>query len=45
MCINVYRYNWNAMIHPLLGMTIRGAVWYQGEQNAGYPDGYGGHNR
>ena len=39
------RYNWNAMIHPLLGMTIRGAVWYQGEQNAGYPDGYAGHNR
>ncbi|CAN2388130.1 short-chain carboxylesterase activity [Pristimantis euphronides] len=24
---------WNAMIHPLLNMTIKGAIWYQGEQN------------
>ena len=22
---------WNAMIHPLLNMTIKGAIWYQGE--------------
>lgn len=22
---------WNAMIHPLLNMTITGAIWYQGE--------------
>ena len=22
---------WNAMIHPLLNMTIYGAIWYQGE--------------
>ncbi|KAL6478646.1 hypothetical protein MHYP_G00120790 [Metynnis hypsauchen] len=27
---------WNAMIHPLLNMTIKGAIWYQGEANAGY---------
>lgn len=22
---------WNAMIHPLLNMTLRGVAWYQGE--------------
>lgn len=27
---------WNAMIHPLLNMTIKGAIWYQGEANAIY---------
>ncbi|XP_076591174.1 sialate O-acetylesterase isoform X1 [Chaetodon auriga] len=27
---------WNAMIHPLLNMTIKGAIWYQGEANADY---------
>ncbi|XP_058489954.1 sialate O-acetylesterase [Solea solea] len=27
---------WNAMIHPLLNMTIKGAIWYQGEENADY---------
>ena len=26
---------WNAMIYPFLNMTIKGAVWYQGEANAG----------
>jgi sialate O-acetylesterase len=26
---------WNAMINPLLNMTIKGAIWYQGEANAG----------
>ena len=26
---------WNAMIFPFLNMTIKGAVWYQGEANAG----------
>jgi len=26
---------WNAMIVPLLPMTIRGATWYQGEANSG----------
>ncbi|XP_071503702.1 sialate O-acetylesterase-like [Diadema antillarum] len=25
---------WNAMIHPLLNMSIKGAIWYQGEDNA-----------
>ncbi|HYD53068.1 MAG TPA: sialate O-acetylesterase [Gemmatimonadaceae bacterium] len=25
---------YNAMIHPLLGMPIRGVIWYQGESNA-----------
>ncbi|NWR97386.1 SIAE acetylesterase, partial [Motacilla alba] len=24
---------WNAMIHPLLNMTLRGVAWYQGEAN------------
>ncbi|XP_002124590.3 sialate O-acetylesterase-like [Ciona intestinalis] len=27
---------WNAMIHPLLNMTIKGTIWYQGEQNFHY---------
>ncbi|XP_062417050.1 sialate O-acetylesterase isoform X2 [Pungitius pungitius] len=27
---------WNAMIHPLLNMTVKGAIWYQGEANAEY---------
>ncbi|XP_038548360.1 sialate O-acetylesterase [Micropterus salmoides] len=27
---------WNAMIHPMLNMTIKGALWYQGEKNADY---------
>ena len=26
---------WNAMIYPFLNMTIKGAIWYQGEANAG----------
>ncbi|XP_062450574.1 sialate O-acetylesterase isoform X2 [Rhea pennata] len=25
---------WNAMIHPLLNVTLRGIAWYQGEANA-----------
>ncbi|XP_066462771.1 sialate O-acetylesterase-like [Eleutherodactylus coqui] len=29
-----YSVLWNAMIHPLLNMTIKGAIWYQGEANA-----------
>jgi sialate O-acetylesterase len=24
-------YLWNAMIHPLLNLTIYGAIWYQGK--------------
>ncbi|XP_059186870.1 sialate O-acetylesterase-like [Centropristis striata] len=27
---------WNSMIHPLLNMTIKGAIWYQGEANTYY---------
>ena len=26
---------YNGMIHPLIPYTIRGAIWYQGEQNTG----------
>lgn len=26
---------YNAMIHPLVGFPIRGAIWYQGESNVG----------
>lgn len=26
---------YNAMIHPLLGFAMRGAIWYQGESNMG----------
>ncbi|XP_054469024.1 sialate O-acetylesterase [Anoplopoma fimbria] len=31
-----YSVLWNAMIHPLLNMTIKGAIWYQGEANTDY---------
>ncbi|XP_078609152.1 sialate O-acetylesterase-like isoform X3 [Branchiostoma floridae x Branchiostoma japonicum] len=31
---------WNAMIHPILNMTIKGAIWYQGESNTDHPDSY-----
>jgi len=31
---------YNAMISPLTPMTIRGAIWYQGESNLGDRDGY-----
>ncbi len=31
---------WNAMIHPLAGYTLRGAIWYQGEANAGRAHAY-----
>ncbi|XP_077467476.1 sialate O-acetylesterase isoform X2 [Stigmatopora argus] len=27
---------WNAMIHPLLNMTLKGSLWYQGEKNTNY---------
>ncbi|CAF1153132.1 unnamed protein product [Adineta ricciae] len=27
---------YNAMIHPFTRMVIKGAIWYQGEQNTGY---------
>lgn len=26
---------WNGMIHPFVGFTIRGVIWYQGESDAG----------
>ncbi len=29
---------WNAMIEPILGYTIQGAIWYQGESNANGQD-------
>ncbi|GFO42736.1 sialate o-acetylesterase-like [Plakobranchus ocellatus] len=29
---------WNAMVNPLLGMTIFGAIWYQGEQDSSPPN-------
>ena len=31
---------YNAMIHPLVGFGIRGAIWYQGESNAVRADQY-----
>ncbi len=31
---------YNAMIHPLAPYAIRGAIWYQGEANAGQPARY-----
>ena len=44
---NHNEYLWNAMIHPYLRFSIKGAIWYQGEQNAGYSrlQEYEGHNR
>jgi sialate O-acetylesterase len=31
---------YNGMIHPVIGYGIRGAIWYQGEQNRHEPDLY-----
>ncbi len=31
---------YNAMIAPLINYNIKGAVWYQGESNTGYPENY-----
>tara|TARA_B110000908_G_scaffold106022_1_gene124834 strand:- start:119 stop:2125 length:2007 start_codon:yes stop_codon:yes gene_type:complete len=31
---------YNAMIHPLIPYTIRGAIWYQGESNVGRAEQY-----
>lgn len=31
---------YNAMIAPLLNFKIKGVIWYQGESNAGNPNGY-----
>ena len=33
---NSYSVLWNAMICPFLNMTIKGAIWYQGEANSLY---------
>ncbi len=30
----------NAMVNPIVGYGIRGAIWYQGESNRKDPDGY-----
>lgn len=32
---------YNAMIHPLKGLAIKGVIWYQGESNSGQPELYG----
>jgi len=32
----------NGMLHPVIGYGIRGAIWYQGESNAGQPEKYPG---
>lgn len=31
---------YNAMIHPLVPYTVKGAIWYQGESNVGFEDAY-----
>jgi sialate O-acetylesterase len=31
---------YNAMINPVVGYGIRGAIWYQGESNKGEPEAY-----
>ena len=31
---------YNAMIHPLTNYAIKGAIWYQGESNRGFPEQY-----
>lgn len=33
-------YLYNAKLHPLINYTIKGAIWYQGESNAGNPEQY-----
>ena len=32
-------FHWNAKIAPMAGITARGVVWYQGEQESGYGGG------
>ncbi len=32
--------NWNGMVHPWVGHSFRGVIWYQGESNAGAPEAY-----
>ncbi len=31
---------YNALVHPLIGMNIKGAIWYQGEENSFQPEFY-----
>ena len=31
---------YNGMIHPIIGYTIKGCIWYQGESNYDRPDQY-----
>ncbi len=31
---------YNGMLHPVIGFTIKGAIWYQGETNYDFPDKY-----
>ncbi len=31
---------YNGMLHPLIGMTMRGVIWYQGEDNTNRPATY-----
>ncbi|ELK09798.1 sialate O-acetylesterase [Pteropus alecto] len=31
-----YSVLWNAMIHPLSNMTLKGVIWYQGESNVNF---------
>lgn len=33
--------HYNAMVHPLIPMAIRGVIWYQGESNSDRPAAYG----
>lgn len=33
---------YNAMIHPLIGLPIKGVIWYQGESNVERASEYGG---
>ena len=37
---NIHSLLYNAMIHPLTPMTIKGVIWYQGENNAGRATAY-----
>ena len=32
--------NWNGMVHPWVGHSFRGVIWYQGESNAGQLESY-----
>lgn len=38
---NIPTYLYNAMIHPVTGYPIKGAIWYQGEANLGFTSLYG----